>query len=91
LFTICCILTSIRENIFCLMSYYRKAYNQTGTGHFGLSSLYNSVSRKILIRDVARFKYNSIWSSLEKAYSTLTPIDNQTNKPRGFLLCGKYF
>lgn len=91
LFAICCILTSVRENIFCLLSYYRKAYNQTGTGHFGLSSLYHSLTKKILIRDVARFKYNSIWSSLEKAYSTLVPIDNQTNKPRGFLLCGKYF
>lgn len=79
------------ENLYCLISYSRKYLKQTGEGHFGILSTYHPIKKLVLLMEVARFKYDSIWIKIEKAYHSLFPIDSDTKLSRGYLICGKYF
>lgn len=91
LFYLCCLVTSNRENFYCVSTYSRRALYQTGTGHFTIISLFNPIKKLLLIMDVARFKANSLWISLERLYKSMKLVDNTTKLPRGYLLCGTYF
>lgn len=60
--------------------------NQTGIGHFSPVGGYHSPSDKVLILDVARFKYPPHWVDLETLFRAMQSIDAETNKPRGYML-----
>lgn len=83
--------SSIRSNIFTLASYSRKYFNQTGDGHFTILNLINRNKRKVLLNEIARFKYNSIWVNVNHLFESMKNIDNITKEPRGFLVCGRYY
>ena len=91
LFEISCILTSRRSGLFTLCSYHRKALEQTGGGHFSPIALYNPYSRDILMLDIARFKYPSLWINITLAYESFYSIDAITGLSRGFMITGRYF
>lgn len=91
MFETACVLSSRREGIITACSYYRKALNQTGDGHFSVIALYNPFSKDVLMLDVARFKYQSLWVPVRKVYDSFKSKDKTTELSRGFLLCGRYF
>lgn len=91
LFKTALVLTMKRNNIFTVCSYSRKALSQTGDGHFSPIALYNKSKESILMLDVARFKYSSLWMDIQKAYNSLIPKDSTTGLSRGFMLSGRYF
>lgn len=91
MFETACIMSSRREGIITACSYYRKALNQTGDGHFSAVALYNPFSKDVLMLDVARFKYQSLWIPVRKVYDSFKSKDKTTELSRGFLLCGRYF
>ncbi|GAA5871873.1 hypothetical protein JCM16303_000904 [Sporobolomyces ruberrimus] len=68
------------------ISYSRKALGQTGSGHFSPIGAYSEKDDKVLILDVARFKYPSYWVPTELAYSSMEPIDVATGQPRGYVM-----
>ncbi|GAA5906077.1 phytochelatin synthase family protein [Sporobolomyces salmoneus] len=68
------------------LSYSRKVLGQTGTGHFSPIGGYSEKDDKVLILDVARFKYPSYWVSTELAYDSMVPIDDATGQPRGYVM-----
>ncbi|GAA5828275.1 hypothetical protein JCM5353_003983 [Sporobolomyces roseus] len=68
------------------ISYSRKVLGQTGTGHFSPVGAYSPSDDKLLVLDVARFKYPSYWISVELAYDSLVPIDDATGQPRGYVM-----
>lgn len=53
----------------------RKSLGQTGDGHFSPVGGFNEAEDKVLILDVARFKYPSYWISIEDAYDSMIPLD----------------
>lgn len=67
------------------MSYDRSVLQQTGSGHFSPVGAYDPVSDKLLILDVARFKYPPHWIHLTLAYDAMTRCDPTTGLPRGYL------
>ncbi|KAF8460252.1 Phytochelatin synthase-domain-containing protein [Kalaharituber pfeilii] len=72
------------------VSYSRAALGQTGSGHFSPVGGYCSRDGgKVLILDVARFKYPSYWVSLKALYESLRPVDPVTKQPRGYSLLHK--
>ncbi|KAI5791644.1 Phytochelatin synthase-domain-containing protein [Peziza echinospora] len=72
------------------VSYSRSALGQTGSGHFSPVGGYSSLGGgKVLILDVARFKYPSYWVSLRALYESLIPVDPATKQPRGYSLLKK--
>ncbi|GAA6008360.1 hypothetical protein JCM10207_000100 [Rhodosporidiobolus poonsookiae] len=68
------------------ISYSRKVLGQTGSGHFSPLGGYCEKEDKLLILDVARFKYPSHWVPLELAWEAMLPIDDATGQPRGYVM-----
>jgi len=64
---------------------------QTGTGHYSPIAAYNSKRDLVLVLDVAKFKYDSYWCSLEYLYDALKPIDTVSSMSRGFLINKKRY
>ncbi|EPX72605.1 phytochelatin synthetase [Schizosaccharomyces octosporus yFS286] len=68
------------------ISFSRKVLGQTGDGHFSPVGGYSEKDGKVLILDVARFKYPSYWVDLEMMYKSMFPLDATNNQPRGYVL-----
>ncbi|KAI8843655.1 Phytochelatin synthase-domain-containing protein [Chytridium lagenaria] len=69
-----------------VVSYSRNSLNQTGTGHFSPIGGYDEEENKVLIFDVARFKYPAYWVSVDLLWESIHPVDESTGKPRGYTL-----
>ncbi|KAJ8478384.1 hypothetical protein OPV22_022111 [Ensete ventricosum] len=74
------------EDCHLIVSYHRKPFNQTGTGHFSPIGGYHAESDMALILDVARFKYPPHWVPLALLWEAMDTIDKTTGRPRGFML-----
>ncbi|KAI0226272.1 hypothetical protein L0F63_003686, partial [Massospora cicadina] len=72
-----------------VVSYSRKALNQTGGGHFSPIGAYYAANKMALVMDVARFKYPAYWVPLDMLYKALHPCDPVTRQPRGYTLLRK--
>jgi len=77
--------TASREE-FLVVCYSRKHVGQTGTGHFAPIAGFHEASDKVLLLDVARFKYPPHWVSLPLLFGAMKDIDPDTEKPRGYFL-----
>ncbi len=71
-----------------VVSYTRKAFNQTGDGHFSPIGGYSPDQDMVLILDTARFKYPPHWLELESVYRAMEACDPVTGLPRGFMRLG---
>ncbi|WBW73303.1 phytochelatin synthetase [Schizosaccharomyces osmophilus] len=80
--TIC----STQEDKIMAISFSRKVLGQTGDGHFSPVGGYSETDGKVLILDVARFKYPSYWVGLELMYQSMFPLDATNGQPRGYVL-----
>jgi len=67
-----------------VVSFSRSALNQTGDGHFSPIGAYNETEDKVLVLDVARFKYAPYWVSVTDLYRSMQEKDVVTKKPRGW-------
>ncbi|GAA5868784.1 hypothetical protein JCM8547_005379 [Rhodosporidiobolus lusitaniae] len=68
------------------ISYSRKTLGQTGDGHFSPIGGYCEAEDKVLLLDVARFKYPAYWLPIELAWDSMLPLDKATGLPRGYVL-----
>jgi hypothetical protein len=69
-----------------IVSYTRKGLRQSGSGHFSPIGGYEEESDRVLIMDVARFKYPPHWVPLKDLYQSMQDIDPESGKPRGYIL-----
>lgn len=74
-----------------MVSYDRKALNQTGSGHFTLVGGYHPKRDLILVLETATFKYPMHWAPLTAIYNGMCSLDKATGKPRGYMLIRKAF
>ncbi|KAI2493270.1 Phytochelatin synthase [Fragilaria crotonensis] len=65
---------------------FKGCLGQTGDGHFSPIAAYHAESDSVLVMDVARFKYPPYWASVEDLYQAMQPIDEATQKSRGWFL-----
>ncbi|KAF6260230.1 Phytochelatin synthase-domain-containing protein [Scenedesmus sp. NREL 46B-D3] len=68
-----------------VVSYSRKAFSQTGDGHFSPVGGYHAARDLVLILDTARFKYPPHWVPLPMLFEAMSSVDLTTGQPRGFL------
>lgn len=68
-----------------VVSYGRKAFGQTGDGHFSPIGAYHKKDDQVLILDVARYKYPPHWVPLELLWKAMSCIDKVTGRPRGYM------
>lgn len=69
-----------------VVSYSRKAFGQTGDGHFSPIGGYCKEEDAILVLDVARFKYPAHWVRVEDMWRAMQRKDPSTDKPRGYFI-----
>lgn len=67
-----------------VVSFSRSALGQTGDGHFSPLAAYHEGTDQVLILDVARFKYQPYWCSVESLYGAMIPHDPTTQQSRGW-------
>ena len=78
-----------QDEKFLIVSYSRRALNQSGDGHFSPVGGYNAKSDSVLILDVARFKYPPHWVPVKELYAAMSHHDRETGKPRGAMLLSR--
>jgi len=69
-----------------VVSFDRASLGQTGEGHFSPIGGYDAKGDRVLILDVARFKYPPYWVSVESLYEAMKPKDSATGRSRGYFV-----
>jgi len=67
----------------------RQRLGQTGSGHYSPIGAYHEGKDKVLILDVARFKYPPYWVSVTELWEAMKDVDSESGRPRGFLVLQK--
>uniref|UniRef100_A0A1I7XT37 glutathione gamma-glutamylcysteinyltransferase n=1 Tax=Heterorhabditis bacteriophora TaxID=37862 RepID=A0A1I7XT37_HETBA len=80
------IISSVKgESTVIVANYDRSQLNQTGTGHFAPLAAFHWQSDRVLILDVARFKYPPHWVKISDLQKAMCSIDNMTKQSRGWV------
>lgn len=74
---------------FVLANYYRAAFGQVGGGHWSALAAYDEQSDRVLILDVAKYKYPPAWVSISMLHRAIDTIDTVSNKARGLVIVSK--
>ncbi|KAL1552949.1 Glutathione gamma-glutamylcysteinyltransferase 1 [Salvia divinorum] len=80
---------STSEDCHIIASYTRRAFKQTGAGHFSPIGGYHAEMDMVLILDVARFKYPPHWVPLSLLWEAMDSTDEATKLKRGFMLVSR--
>jgi len=72
-----------------VVAYDRSVLLQTGSGHFSPIGGYHEGTDKVLILDVARFKYPPHWVPLKLLVKSMSSIDSDTGLSRGYVVLNK--
>lgn len=76
-------------NTYMIINYSRKALGQKGGGHMSPIAAYDKRSDRLLILDVARYRYPPIWVKTTDLWQAMHTIDDQSHAYRGFVIVQK--
>jgi hypothetical protein len=68
-----------------LVNYDRPALGQAGGGHISPLAAYDARSDRVLILDVARYRYPSVWVRLEDLLRAMRSVDKTSGRSRGLV------
>ena len=71
---------------FVLANYLRASLGQVGGGHWSALAAYDAQSDRVLILDVAKYKYPPAWVSIATLRQAISTIDTTSNKARGLVV-----
>lgn len=69
-----------------LVNYLRTAVGQQGGGHISPLAAYDASSDSVLLLDVARYRYPSVWVSVADLWQAMRTVDASAGRSRGLLL-----
>lgn len=70
-----------------IVNFNRKIINEQGAGHFSPIAAYDVKTDKVLMLDVARYKYPPVWVSLSELFDAMALNDDRKiEKKRGFIV-----
>jgi hypothetical protein len=69
---------------FLLVNYQRAALGQGEIGHISPIAAYNVKTDRLLILDVASYKYPPVWVSTEVLWKAMNTVDPASGRTRGF-------
>ncbi len=69
-----------------IVNYDRSLLGQKGRGHFSPLAAYDSISDKVLLLDVARYRYPSVWISTSDLLKAMLTLDSTSGMYRGLLV-----
>lgn len=68
-----------------LVNYDRRALGQAGGGHISPLAAYHAGRDQVLILDVARYRYPSVWVPLADLWAAIRTVDASAGRSRGLL------
>ena len=74
---------------FVLANYFRANLGQIGGGHWSVLAAYDAQTDRVLILDVAKYKYSPVWVAIGTLQKALATLDNTSNKMRGLVIVSK--
>jgi hypothetical protein len=72
-----------------VVNYTRKAIGQNGDGHISPVGAYDADTDRVLVLDVAKYKYPPVWMTVADLYKAINTIDSGSNKMRGIIVVSK--
>lgn len=69
-----------------LVNYDRQALGQAGGGHISPVAAYHAATDRVLILDVARYRYPSVWVPLADLWQAIRSTDNSSGRSRGLVV-----
>lgn len=76
----------LNDGQFVLANYLRAKLGQVGGGHWSALAAYDAQTDRVLILDVAKYKYPPVWVSISTLRQAITTIDTTSNKVRGLVV-----
>lgn len=71
---------------FVLANYFRGTFGQVGGGHWSALAAYDAQTDRVLILDVAKYKYPPAWVSIDSLRRSIATMDDTSGKPRGLVI-----
>ncbi len=71
---------------FLLANYFRGTFGQVGGGHWSALAAYDAATDRVLILDVAKYKYPPAWVPVEALRRSIATKDDTSGKPRGLVI-----
>ena len=75
-----------KKNVYILVNYHRKTLGQDGGGHISPIAAFNPEFKKVLILDVASYRYPPVWVDIQKLTKAMKTNDSTSGKMRGFVV-----
>jgi hypothetical protein len=72
--------------VFLVVNYDRPTLGQEGPGHISPVGAYDPETDRLLILDVAAYKYPFTWVPVAKLWNAMNTIDSDSGQARGYLL-----
>lgn len=74
---------------FVLANYFRGTFGQVGGGHWSALAAYDAATDRVLILDVAKYKYAPGWVTLRALRQSISTLDATSGKPRGLVIVAR--
>lgn len=71
---------------FVLVNYARSSLGQEGGGHWSVLAAFDESSDRVLILDVAKYKYMPVWVEVSLLRQAIATIDTTSQKARGLVI-----
>lgn len=71
---------------FVLANYLRASLQQIGGGHWSALAAYDASSDRVLILDVAKYKYTPAWVTISSLRNAINTLDTTSGKTRGLVI-----
>ena len=72
-----------------VVNYFRVPLGQIGGGHISPAAAYDEDTDRLLVLDVARYKYAPVWVKLADLHASMQTIDSSSNKMRGIVVVSR--
>lgn len=67
-------------------NYSRKPIGQEGDGHISPVAAYDEDTDRVLVLDVAKYKYPPVWLTIDELHTAMMAIDPDAKRPRGVVI-----
>lgn len=72
-----------------VINYYRVPLGQVGGGHISPAAAYDEDTDRVLVLDVAKYKYAPVWIKLTDLHASMLTIDASSDKMRGIVVVSR--
>lgn len=81
---------ALRSNLrddrdYLLINYHREGLGQEGGGHISPVAAYDEASQRVLILDVASYKYPPVWAHIDDVFAAMDTPDSASERSRGWV------